>query len=84
MQFRVTSGFEEDYEFIERLAPLHRPVLQGDGSWRGPQRALSDRIENVFSSEDQDAMDRDGPCLPKPRGYATARNAASTKSWMAR
>jgi hypothetical protein len=27
--------------------------------------ALSDRSETAFSNEDQDAMDRDGPCIPK-------------------
>ena len=49
----------------EVLAALTPAAFEDNKEAQGKMPALSDRIEKVFSSEDQDAMDRDGPCIPK-------------------
>jgi hypothetical protein len=49
-------------EFLALLTPT---VFEDNKEAQAKLEALSDRVENAFSNEDQDAMDRDGPCFPK-------------------
>jgi hypothetical protein len=49
----------------EVLTALTPAAFEDNKEAQAKMAALSDRIEKVFSNEDQDAMDRDGPCLPK-------------------
>jgi hypothetical protein len=49
-------------EFLALITPS---IFEGDKDGQAKLEALSDRLEKAFSNEDQDAMDRDGPCMPK-------------------
>lgn len=50
----------------DTLAALTPTAFEGSKEAQAKMEALSARIEKTFSNEDQDAMDRDGPCIPKP------------------
>ena len=50
----------------EALAALTPAAFEDNKEAQAKMAALSDRLEKAFSSADQDAMDRDGPCIPKP------------------
>jgi hypothetical protein len=47
------------------LAVLTPAAFADDREAQAKLEALSDRIGSTFPSEDEDAMDRDGPCIPK-------------------
>ena len=49
-------------EFVALITPS---IFEGDKDGQAKLEALGDRLEKAFSNEDQDAMDRDGPCLPR-------------------
>ena len=49
----------------EVLAAMTPAAFEDNKEAQAKMAALSDRIEKAFSNEDQDAMDRDGPCIPK-------------------
>ena len=47
------------------LAAVTPRLFDGDNAAAATLAALETRLDQTFSSEDQDAMDRDGPCFPK-------------------
>ena len=49
-------------EFLVAISPS---LFEGDAKAQAQVEALSGRVENAFSDDDQDQMDRDGPCLPR-------------------
>jgi hypothetical protein len=49
-------------EFLALLTPT---AFEDNKEAQAKLQALSNRVEKAFSNEDQDAMDRDGPCFPK-------------------
>ena len=49
----------------EVLAAMTPAAFEGNKEALAKLEALSDRIPNTFSDEDEDAMDRDGPCIAK-------------------
>jgi hypothetical protein len=49
----------------EVLAALTPAAFADDKEAQAKLQALSDRLEDAFPDADQDAMDRDGPCIPK-------------------
>ena len=50
----------------EALAALTPAAFEDNKEAQARMAALTERLEKAFSSADQDAMDRDGPCIPKP------------------
>jgi hypothetical protein len=50
------------------LARMTAASFDGSADARTKLAALSDRVEDAFSSADQDQMDRDGPCIPGEKG----------------
>ena len=62
---RARLSKEQSTLLADVIAALTPSVFEDNREAQAKMEALGDRVENAFSSEDQDAMDRDGPCIPK-------------------